>query len=152
MLFGTASIYLHTKAEILFFLLQHAGHVCRLTLKMQCEVQTTEVMETFAPPQFVNFPKAVVSSWFFFLGYTGLSFCHVARFQPGEAFQPQKQCMFKTPSKQFDSFSTVTVRENSHAKNFSEYPELLELHLLLPFHTQGLNYHNFLKREGTIRR
>lgn len=52
------------KSRNLIFLLLHAGHVCPLTLKMQCEVQTREVMETFAPPQFVNLPKAVVSSCF----------------------------------------------------------------------------------------
>lgn len=52
------------KSRNLIFLLQHAGHVCSLTLKMQREVQTTEVMETFASSRFVIPLKAIVSSCF----------------------------------------------------------------------------------------
>lgn len=52
------------KSRNLIFLFQYAGHVCPLTLKMQSEVQRAEVVETFAPPQFVILLKAIVSSCF----------------------------------------------------------------------------------------
>lgn len=48
------------KSRNLIFLLLHAGHFYSLTFKMQYEVQTTGVMEIFAPPQFANLPKAIV--------------------------------------------------------------------------------------------
>lgn len=68
----------------------------------------------------------------FYLRYTGLSSCCEARFQPGEAFQPQKKWMFKTSASSLTilvpyNFSmrkfTRTFQNILHSENFTfSYP------------------------------